>query len=209
MQLKKEKKDYLTPSLLIILIGLVAWMLYQNSKPVEPPKPVVINIPEQKGSTGTQVREEVKVVTVPIPGDTEVIVDEKWYKEYLEAKDSLERLNKYVQAIQIRTLDTVFVDNDTIKLSGELTTRGSLLSYRFDYDIKERRFEYTPEVVSQRPKFSVSLEASAGVPTVPTSGFLMKGQIGLENRRGNALTVGYDTEQRVWLGIRKNLTVIK
>src|SRR5690606_38164429 len=111
--------------------------------------------------------------------------------------------------IQIRTLDTVFVDNDTIKLSGELTTRGSWLSYRFDYDIKGRRFEYTPDVISQRPKFSVSLEASAGVPTVPTSGFLMKGQVGLENRRGNALTVGYDTEQRVWLGIRKNLTVIK
>lgn len=207
--MKKEKRDYLTPSLLIILIGLVALMLYQNSKPVEPPKPVVINIPEQKGSTGTQVREEVKVVTVPIPGDTEVIVDEKWYKEYLEAKDSLERLNKYVQAIQIRTLDTVFVDNDTIKLSGELTTRGSLLSYRFDYDIKERRFEYTPEVISQRPKFSVSLEATAGIPTVPTSGFSMKGQLGFENRRGNALTVGYDSEQRVWLGVRKNIILIK
>lgn len=209
MYIKKEKKNYLTPVLLVILIGLVSWMLYQNSKPVEPPKPVVINIPEQKGSTGTQVREEVKVVTVPIPGDTEVIVDEKWYKEYLEAKDSLERLNKYVQAIQIRTLDTVFVDNDTIKLSGELTTRGSLLSYRFDYDIKERKFEYTPEVITQRPKFSVSVEATAGIPTVPTTGFLMKGQLGFENRRGNALTVGYDTEQRVWLGVRKNITIVK
>ena len=42
MYIKKEKKDYLTPSLLVILIGLVAWMIYQNNKPVEPPKPVVI-----------------------------------------------------------------------------------------------------------------------------------------------------------------------
>lgn len=207
--MKKENKNYLTPVLIVILIGLVAWMLYQNNKPVEPVKPIVITIPGSSGSTGTQIIENVKTIPVPIPGGTEVIVDEKWYKEYLEAKDSIEQLNKYVQAIQIRTLDTVFVDNDTIKLSGELTTRGSLLSYRFDYDIKERKFEYTPEVITQRPKFSVSLEASAGIPTIPTSGFSMKGQLGFENRRGNALTVGYDTEQRVWLGVRKNITIIK
>lgn len=209
MYIKKEKKNYLTPVLIVILIGLVSWMLYQNSKPVEPPKPIVINIPGSSGSTGTKIIENVKTIPVPIPGGTEVIVDEKWHKEYLEAKDSLERLNKYLQAIKIQTLDTVFVDNDTIKLSGELTTRGSLLSYRFDYDIKERKFEYTPEVITQRPKFSVSLEASAGIPTVPTTGFLMKGQLGFENRRGNALTVGYDTEQRVWVGARKNITIIK
>lgn len=209
MDIKKEKKDYLMPVLMVILIGLVAWMLYQNNKPVEPPKPIVITIPGSSGSTGTQIIENVKTIPVPIPGGTEVIVDEKWYNEYLEAKDSLERLNKYVQAIQIRTLDTTFIDNDTIKLSGSLTTRGSLLSYKFNYNIKERKYEYTPEVITQRPKFSVSVEATAGIPTVPTTEFLMKGQLGFENRRGNALTVGYDTEQRVWLGVRKNLTIIK
>lgn len=209
MYIKKEKKDYLTPSLLVILIGLVAWMIYQNNKPVEPPKPVVINIPGSSGSTGTQIIENVKTIPVPIPGNKEVIVDEKWYKEYLEAKDSLERINKYVQAIKIQTLDTTFIDNDTIKLSGNLTTRGSLLSYKFDYNIKERKYEYTPEVITQRPKFSLSVEATAGVPTTPTTGFLMKGQLGFEDRRGNALTVGYDTEQRVWLGARKNITILK
>lgn len=207
--MKKEKRDYLTPSLLIILIGLVAWMLYQNSKPVEPPKPVVINIPEQKGSTGTQVREEVKVVTVPIPGDTEVIVDEKWYKEYLEAKDSLERLNKYVQAIKIQTLDTVFVDNDTIKLSGELTTRGSLLSYRFDYDIKERKFEYTPEVIKRRPRMSLIGEVGMGIPTNPTSDLSLYGAIGLENQKGFGIKLGYDTQGAVRVGISKSLVLVK
>src|SRR5690606_30140655 len=99
----REKIDYLMPVLMVILIGLVSWMLYQNNKPVEPPKPIVITIPGSSGSTGTQIIENVKTIPIPIPGGTEVIVDEKWYKEYLEAKDSIERLNKYVQAIQIRT----------------------------------------------------------------------------------------------------------
>lgn len=209
MYIKKEKKDYLMPILIVILIGLVSWMLYQNNKPVEPPKPIVITIPGSSGSTGTQIIENVKTIPVPIPGDTEVIVDEKWYKEYLEAKDSLERLNKYLQAIKVNKLDTTFIDNDTIKLDGSIVTRGSLVSYKFNYNIKERKFEYTPEVVTQRPRFSLSIESSVGVPTTPTTKFSMKGQLGFENRRGNALVIGYDSEQRVWAGVRKNITIVK
>lgn len=209
MHLKKEKRNYLTPSLLIILIGLVAWMLYQNNKPVDPPKPIVITIPSSSGSTGTKIIENVKTIPVPIPGGTEVIVDEKWYKEYLEAKDSIERLNKYVQAIQIRTLDTVFVDNDTIKLSGSLTTRGSLLSYKFDYNIKERKFEYTPEVIKRRPRMSLIGGVGMGIPTNPTSDLSLYGAIGLENQKGFGIKLGYDTQGAVRVGISKSLVLVK
>lgn len=197
------------PVLLIILIGLVGWMIYSNNKPTPEPKPYIITIPGAEGSTGTQILRETQPIPVYIPGKGEITVDDTWRKLYLEAKDSLEKQRVFDQAIAINKYDTTFIDNDTLKVSGQLETRGELTKYKFDWELKERKFEYTPEVIIQRPKFSVSVEATAGIPTVPTTGFLMKGQLGFENRRGNALTVGYDTEQRVWLGVRKNIILIK
>lgn len=189
-------------TILLLIIGVGLFLNYfQKEKPIE------VIIPEQKGSTGTQIIENVKTIPVPIPGGTEVIVDEKWYKEYLEAKDSLERLNKYVQAIQIKELDTTFIDNDTIKLSGNITTRGSLLSYKFDYNIKERKFEYTPEV--KRPRLSLIGEVGTGIPTQINQPLSIYGAAGFENQKGLGVKVGYDTQGVVRVGLTKSITIIK
>jgi hypothetical protein len=189
-------------TILLLIIGVGLFLNYfQKEKPIE------VIIPEQKGSTGTQIIENVKTIPIPIPGGTEVIVDEKWYKEYLEAKDSLERLNKYVQAIQIKSLDTTFIDNDTIKLSGNITTRGSLLSYKFDYNIKERKFEYTPEV--KRPRLSLIGEVGTGIPTQINQPLSIYGAAGFENQKGLGVKVGYDTQGVVRVGLTKSITIIK
>lgn len=189
-------------TILLLIIGVGLFLNYfQKEKPIE------VIIPEQKGSTGTQIIENVKTIPIPIQGGTEVIVDEKWYKEYLEAKDSLERLNKYVQAIQIKSLDTTFIDNDTIKLSGNITTRGSLLSYKFDYNIKERKFEYTPEV--KRPRLSLIGEVGTGIPTQINQPLSIYGAAGFENQKGVGVKVGYDTQGVVRVGLTKSITIIK
>ena len=49
----------------------------------------------------------------------------------------------------------------------------------------------------------------AGVPIIPTSNFLLKGDIYFENNKGNGFSLGYDTQQRVWLGVRKTFTLKK
>lgn len=193
---------------LMILIGLGLFLNFFYKDDPEP-QPIEIIIPEQKGSTGTQIIENVKTIPIPIPGGKEIYIDEKWYNEYLEAKDSIERLNKYVKAIQVKELDTTFIDNDTIKLDGKIKTRGSILSYKFDYQIKERKFEYTPEVIVRRPRISLIGEVGTEIPTNPTSDLSLYGAIGLENQKGFGVKLGYDTQGAVRLGLSKSLVLIK
>ena len=201
------KTQHIQTALLIIIgIALIANFFYKDDPE---PQPIEIIIPEQKGSTGTQIIENVKTIPIPIPGGKEIYIDEKWYKEYLEAKDSIERLNKYVQAIQVKELDTTFIDNDTIKLDGKIKTRGSILSYKFDYQIKERKFEYTPEVIVRRPRLSLIGEVGTGIPTKPNSDFSLYGAIGVENQKGLGFKAGYDTQGVVRVGLSKSLVVIK
>ena len=195
-----------TALLIIVAIALIANFFYKDDPE---PQPIEIIIPEQKGSTGERIIEDVKVVPIHVPGGKEIYIDEKWYKEYLEAKDSIERLNKYVQAIQVKELDTTFIDNDTIKLDGKIKTRGSLLSYKFDYQIKERKFEYVPEVIVRRPRLSLIGEVGTGIPAKPNSEFSLYGAIGLENQKGLGFKAGYDTQGIVRVGLSKSLVLIK
>lgn len=201
------KTQHIQTALLIIIgVALIANFFYKDDPE---PQPIEIIIPEQKGSTGTQIIENVKTIPIPIPGGKEIYIDEKWYKEYIEAKDSIERLNKYVQAIQVKELDTTFIDNDTIKLDGKIKTRGSILSYKFDYQIKERKFEYTPEVIVRRPRLSLIGEVGTGIPTKPNSDFSLYGAVGVENQKGLGLKAGYDTQGIVRVGLSKSLVAIK
>lgn len=195
--------------LIVTLIGLFVWQFFYTKEENSDPQPIQVIIPESSGSTGIQTIESVKTVPVYVPGQGQVIVDESFKRLYEEAKDSLERTNLYLNAIRINTFDTTAINNDTIKLDLYTKTRGSLLEYKIDYKIKEKVFEYKPETIVRRPRFSLSVEAEAGIPTIPNSGFLMKGGLGLENRRGESLLVGYDTENRVWVGLKKSFTVIK
>lgn len=194
---------------LYILIGLMVFEVFFNKEEPTEPQPIQVIIPEQKGSTGEVVVNPTNPITVVIPEKGEIIVDDTWRQEYLNAKDSITRLNKYLQAIQIKDTAITFVNNDTIEIKGDLQTRGQLTKYKVDYTIKEKIFEYTPKEIIRRPKLSMSLESSAGIPTAPNSNFSMQGKLGLENKRGEALLVGYDTENRVWLGLRKSFSIIK
>lgn len=193
--------------LLALLIGLLAYQMFFQKE--EEPKPIQVIIPPIEGTTGTQVIEHVRTIPVYIEGQGQVIVDERWRDEYLNSKDSIERLNQYLKAIQVKEKEYTFIDNDTIKIDGTLKTRGDLLEYKFDYQIKERIFEYTPEVVYKRPRISLEMAVKSGIPTNLNSNFLMKAELGLKNKNGFGLNVGYDTDQRIWVGISKDLTLLK
>lgn len=193
--------------LLAVLVGLLAYQFFFQKD--EEPKPIQVIIPPIEGSTGTQIIEHVKTIPVYIEGQGQVIVDERWRNEYLNSKDSIERLNQYLKAIQVKEKEYTFIDNDTIKIDGTLKTRGDLLEYKLDYQIKERIFEYTPEVVYKRPRISLEMAVKSGIPTNINSNFIMKGELGLKNKNGFGLNLGYDTDNRIWAGISKDLTLLK
>lgn len=197
--------------LLTILIGLIAWFVFfgGGKDKTEQPKPIIVTIPAIQGTTGAQVIETSKPYPVYVQGQGQIIVDEKYKLLYEKAKDSLEQANLFLNAIKINDYKKTFIDNDTITIIGDLKTRGDLLEYKIDYNIKSKTFDYTPIIIKQRPRFSMSLGVSGGIPTTPTSRFNLKGELGFENKAGNALSFGYDSESRVWVGVRKNFTIIK
>lgn len=195
--------------LLVILIGLVVWQFIDSGKDKTEPQPIQVVIPGSSGSSGVQTIESVKTVPVYIPGQGQIIVDESYKRLYEEAKDSLERANLYLAAIKINKYDTTVINNDTIRLDFYAKTRGSLLEYKVDYNIKPQVFEYTPETLIKRPRLSLGLGVQAGVPTKPLHDFSMQGNLSITNQKGHSLIGGYDTDNRVWFGYRKEFNLIK
>lgn len=197
----------------ILLGALILLLVWQNflQKPVEKePVPITVTIPEYKGSTGQKVIERVITQPVYLPSTKETVqVDSGWKKKYEQAQDSLEKNKLYLEAIKIKKYEKTLVDNDTIQIKGFATTRGSLLDYTVDYRIKPISLSYVPEVVTKRPTLSAGFGVEGGIPTLPNTSFLLKGNFKLENSKGNSINVGYDTENRFWIGINKTFKIIK
>ena len=200
-----------TKILLIILILIMGYSnFFKKSEPIEP-TPVTVTIPESYGTTGLQTLEpKVIVVQTPVSqgSNQQVDVDALWKSAYEQAsqeiKDSL-----YNEAIRIRTYNDTIVDNDEIMIKGNARTRGTLLDFKVDYNIKERDFIYVPEVVTQYPKLSLGLGMEIGVPIMMGENLALKGNLSLMNRKGYEINFSYDTDQRVWLGYKKTFKFIK
>lgn len=178
--------------ILVIIAGLLLWLIL---KPQDEAKPIVVTVPAVEGSGGVKVIESVKTVPVVTQGGQTIVVDERYKDLYENATDSIERLNLYLNAIKITERTDTVINDTNLMVIGQTKTRGDLLEYKFDYKIKER----TIEIEQPKDRFKLSFGASAGVPT--TGGrFVLRGDVGL-----GALNVGYDTEQRVWVGLRKDI----
>ena len=197
----------------ILLIFVILLLLYNNffkPQPVIEPVPVTITLPETSGTTGKVTFEEVEKDTVYLTGNTEYVEVDKGYKElYERAKDSLEKAKLYYEAIKIRKYDSTIIDNNDITIMGTATTRGSLLDYSVDYKIKEKDFTYTPEVITQLPRLTAGIGGELAVPTQIKGQFALKANLSLMNQKGHEINIGYDTDQRVWLGYTWNFKILK
>ena len=202
-------KINVTNILLGLLLVILIWQNFSDSEPVEP-QPITITLPETQGSSGVQVVE--KYVPYPVYNNQtneKYNVDAEWKRKYEEAKDSLEKQQLYLESIKINKYEETLVNNDTIEIKGSATTRGSLLDFNVDYRIKPSTFSYTPEIITQRPKLSMGVSVEGGIPTRVGSNFLMKGNIYIENRKGSGVNLGYDTENRIWVGVKKTFKIVK
>ena len=201
-------KVNVTNILLVVMILLLGWTNIFNNN-IEP-QPINITIPSTSGTTGdVNLEPKVTVDTVYLPSKEKIVVDSKYRELYEKTTDSIKKLNLYLKSIQIRDYDTTFVDNEEVLIKGKIKTRGSLLGYKVDYTIKETSFTYTPKVISQLPKLSLGVGIETGIPTVPTSNFLVKGNISLMNRQGHEISGSYDSDNRVWVGYKKTFKILK
>lgn len=198
-----------------IIIVAGAFLLYQHffSVPDETVEDVTVSTEEKVGEVADKVVEVARdtiFIEVPVPGKVqpvkkEIVVDSIYKKEYEKAikdNDSLRAKNLFLESIALDTYSGTLVDNDDIKIDGLFETRGKLLSYDIDYVIKKDSVTYTPEIVPMYPKLTITGGLEVGVQTNPLrdGAPFVSGKVGFMNKKGNTLSLGYDTEQRVTVG---------
>lgn len=207
--------------IIIILSIVIAVMIYLNTRQEQVQNPITITIPGSSGSSGAIKVDNNKdsipdpeVIEVPvyIKGDTKIIVDQEYKNKYdkaIKEKDSIESRNLYLESIQIKEYKEVAIDNDTIKVDFYAKTRGSLLVYRVNYDIKEREFTYTPEVMHIRPKMTVLTGLELILPPTGVNQPDVKFDLYFQTQNGNAWGGGVDTQGNKYIGFKKSWTILK
>lgn len=122
---------------------------------------------------------------------------------FMNANDSLQQII-YRQAITLNAFNHTF-DNDTISATVKGIVRGEIQSIKLDYKIKPR----TIEVPKQKEVIFRMLGGVEVGATKDIDKFNVKASAGLQNRKGNIISVGYDTDQRIYVGYTTSIFSIK
>lgn len=108
---------------------------------------------------------------------------------YINAKDSLEKEKLYKSAIELKSFNQPF-ENDNFKANIKGIVQGEVKELQLDYEIKK-----VPEKVV---KFR--LLAGLGINTDAVNA-----NLGFQNKKGGILEVGYDTQKRINIGYKVSL----
>lgn len=198
------------PYLIIGVLVLIIWL--QNS--CEPqPQTVAVTVPETNGSFAPvkPVHDTIKIKqTVVKWKDRQIEIENpinmQLFESYTKAKDSMQRLAILLKAIEIKKFTKDFED-EFLQVTASGTVQGEVQTIGFDYTIKERTVE--AEVPSSKAtvfRFNGGVEMGN---TKQFDDFVMKANLEFQNKKGNSLTTGFDTQQRIWLGYKFKIFEIK
>lgn len=203
----------LSDIILIAVLGMFVYNTFFITEEAAEPIPITINIPESTGTSGTQyVEPKIVVVQVPVGNNQSIDVDAIWKERYEKAtqkmKDSL-----YNEAIRINKYNDTLVNDDRVTITGDATTRGSLLDFKVDYTIKPLDYTYTPEVVTKRAKLTFDIRQGVqgfSLPSLLETRVSLPTQLGFTNQKGWSLGYSYDLLNNTHGGyIGKSYTLIK
>lgn len=162
-----------------------------------------ITIPEKKGSftevknpepnkpPQTEYKYKYLTDTDTLEIKVENPINEELMQFYLahKNKDSL-----YADAIGEREY-TIPYEDSLIKTNNYIKSQGKVLSFKQDYTIKEQKVKVTPKQTVFRLLGGFEIGN-----TKEFNDFSAKANLRFQNKQGNILSVGYDTEQRIWVG---------
>lgn len=170
-------KQNLTIGIVFLLLLVGSFFLGKYSNDNIKFKKVLVNIPAVSGKSDT-----IKTfIPLPSKGKDTIIYknkiitsqnpfNEKLAKDYIDLEQrysgielEAERLQKYVDANQIREYSVPFEDS-LVKITGNLKTQGELLSIQYDYNLKSRQIAM--DVKLPKPKERIfSLNIGTGLTT--------------------------------------------
>lgn len=112
---------------------------------------------------------------------------------YINAKDSLEKEKLYKTAIELKSFNQPF-ENDNFKANVKGIVQGEVKTMQLDYELKKLPIEKT--------RFRMLLGAGINFNAADIN-------LGFQNAKGNILEVGYDTEKNIRIGYKQSIFSIK
>lgn len=178
------------------------------------PQIVKVTVPEVKGKL-----EAKKPVNVPIgqkvskgetvykenPIDPKLLAEnEKLKNDFAKANDSIKKL-QFAKAVQLNKFSTKFEDENLL-LNIDGIVQGEVKEITPNYTIKEKKIE-----VQVKPKETV-FRLLGGMElgnNTKLDGFAAKGNLMLQNKKGNIVSGSFDTNQTIWIGYNFSIFDIK
>ena len=197
---------------MLLFVVVVLLLFFRGCKGETEPETITITVPEKKSEFEPVINPEPETIRVPFevvkwkdtviykenPVNTELV---EQYKKVLSDKDSILALQLYADAVAIREYNEVLEDS-LIRTDNYFKTQGKLLEFKQEYTLKEREVSLkTPET---RFRLLGGIEAGN---SLELNKFTAKGNLMFQGRKGNIMSISYDTDKRIWVGY--NFTIFK
>lgn len=196
-----------------ILLFIVLFFMKQCS-----PQPTLakIEIPEKKGSFEGVKPEHVEItpkivhtkenvyikgekVYISNPLNEKLLSENEILKDEFKIVDSINKILLYEKAIAINSFSTKFED-ENLELNIEGIVRGEVQEITPSYTIKKQSV-----LVPQKETVFRLLGGVEVGNTVQLDQLNFKANLGFQNKSGDVLNVGYDTQKVIWIGFSKNI----
>jgi hypothetical protein len=194
--------------IIAIAVLFIVYLVYDKftAKPefVEVPVRIEVPIPCKDGKI---IRD-----TILVPKYVEVTnpVNDTLLKKYQEAKDSIAQLELYRDAITTRIYNEKFED-DVLSINVETKVQGKMLDQDItNYYVKPSRIIVDTTLTVKVPqKINILGGAELGMPLpsmeLHTGNPIVKFHLGVQNKKGNILTIGIDTQRNGYVGYTMKL----
>ncbi len=209
--LLKEAFKYLGWFLLIIFI----W--FHGCSKGDGTQKVTVTVPEVKGKFEPKKPEHKPIVInenkkantqkvfIENPIDPQILAEnEKLKQDFEKANDSIKKL-QFAKAVQLNKFSTDFED-DNILININGIVQGEVKEITPGYKIKEKTLEVP---VKTKETF---LRVLVGAEIEYKPGYIrpiIKGNLYLQNKKGNILSLGYDNFQNYYLGYNISILNLK
>lgn len=126
-------------------------------------------------------------------------------KQYVKAKDSIERLNLYLKSIELKRFSSKFED-DNLLLDINGIVQGEVQEITPSYTIKEKTI---PVLIKQKETVFRLLGGLEIGNNIKLDDFGVKANLMFQNRKGNIFSSSFDTSQTIWIGYNFSIFDIK
>lgn len=204
----------------IIAIVLLLWVKSCNVEP-DKVKTITVTIPGKKGSFTPVKPDNAKISQIkwekgdPVitenPLNEKLLADNENLKyvikaandsinKFRSANDSI-KLKMFTEVNQINSFSSKFEDNNLI-INVNGIARGEVKEITPSYTIKQLKTDVSIE--EKLPGLRVLGGVEVG-NTKTLDNLSFKGSVLLQNRKGNIISAGYDTDNKIWLGYYRSI----